>query len=247
MIKILAIGNSFSEDALAYLWDLGHKNNIEFIIGNLFIGGCDLKTHVYYLNHQDKAYAYYKNTSGHYICEAQSLLYGLNDEIWDIITIQQASHYSGKPETYKPHLHTLLKYIKENQPQAHINFHQTWAYQQDSQHPNFKDYNQDQMFMYKAIKNAVKEEVIKYIPLKSIINVGLFIQICRAYGFGDQLTRDGFHLSYDVGRYLASLVWLVQLTGINSININHLDIVNHQDIKIINKCFKIFNEGNHSL
>lgn len=43
-IKVLAIGNSFSEDAIEQnLYELGKAAGDEFIIGNLYIGGCPLK------------------------------------------------------------------------------------------------------------------------------------------------------------------------------------------------------------
>ncbi len=45
-IKILTIGNSFSEGAVEnYLFDLGKNQNVTFIIGNLYIGGSSLETH----------------------------------------------------------------------------------------------------------------------------------------------------------------------------------------------------------
>ena len=45
-IKILAIGNSFSQDALeTYLYELAKAENIQVIIGNLYIGGASLELH----------------------------------------------------------------------------------------------------------------------------------------------------------------------------------------------------------
>ena len=38
-IKILAIGNSFSADAVEYLDDLAEADNVNIIVGNLVIGG----------------------------------------------------------------------------------------------------------------------------------------------------------------------------------------------------------------
>ena len=45
-IKLLAIGNSFSEDAVEnYLCDLVKANGDTIIIGNMYIGGCLLERH----------------------------------------------------------------------------------------------------------------------------------------------------------------------------------------------------------
>ena len=35
----------------------------------------------------------------------------------------------------------------------------------------------------------------------------------RTSPLGDTLTRDGFHLSYGIGRYTAALTWLAYFTG----------------------------------
>ena len=45
MYKILAIGNSFSQDATAYLHDIAAAGGTDTKIVNLYIGGCSLKTH----------------------------------------------------------------------------------------------------------------------------------------------------------------------------------------------------------
>ena len=60
-IKVLAIGNSFSEDAIEQnLYELGKAAGDEFIIGNLYIGGCPLKKHWYNAENDKGAYRYRK-------------------------------------------------------------------------------------------------------------------------------------------------------------------------------------------
>ena len=60
-MKILSIGNSFSQDAQRYLYRLAKKAGDNFKTVNLDIGGCSLRTH--YLNAlEDKAnYAFEYN------------------------------------------------------------------------------------------------------------------------------------------------------------------------------------------
>ena len=56
-VRILAIGNSFSQDAVEqYLHELAEAEGISTIIGNMFIGGCSLERHV--KNARDNAPAY---------------------------------------------------------------------------------------------------------------------------------------------------------------------------------------------
>ena len=44
-MKILAIGNSFSQDATRYLHDIGRADNQEVTVASLYIGGCPLDRH----------------------------------------------------------------------------------------------------------------------------------------------------------------------------------------------------------
>ncbi len=45
MISILAIGNSFSNDATYYLNDILEASGVENRVVNLYIGGCSLERH----------------------------------------------------------------------------------------------------------------------------------------------------------------------------------------------------------
>ena len=45
-IRILAFGNSYSQDAMdPYLYDLFKAEGIEAVIGNMYIAGCSLEKH----------------------------------------------------------------------------------------------------------------------------------------------------------------------------------------------------------
>ena len=45
-LKILAIGNSFSVDAMEHLYGIAKDGGVEnVLLGNLYIGGCSLATH----------------------------------------------------------------------------------------------------------------------------------------------------------------------------------------------------------
>ena len=50
-LRILAIGNSFSQDAIEQnLWELFDAEGIPVIVGNLYIGGCKEAAHKACLN-----------------------------------------------------------------------------------------------------------------------------------------------------------------------------------------------------
>ena len=61
IIRILAIGNSFSEDAIENnLYELAAADGIKTIIANMYIGGCSLERHLDNARGNKGAYRYRK-------------------------------------------------------------------------------------------------------------------------------------------------------------------------------------------
>lgn len=214
-LKVLAIGNSFSEDAMTYLGEIAHDYGItEVVLGNMYIGGASLEQHWTTLENNTSSYTYYKNTDNAWINKGgKSLRIGLLDETWDIVTLQQASGKSGLPETYQPYLDNLIAFIKETKltPTTFM-WHQTWAYAETSTHSEFPNYDRDQMTMYNAIMSTVQSLIITDETFRQVIPSGTAIQNARTSSFGDHFNRDGFHLN-EFGRYVAALTWFRTLTG----------------------------------
>lgn len=213
-IKILAIGNSFSKDALEHLH--GILTNVGYddvVLGILYKGSCTLKQHadIFAANLTD--YVYYKNTTGSWVDTASYAPYNvLVDEDWDYITMQQASSMSGVVSSYDPYLCNLIGYVSDECPNAKLMWHMTWAYQGDSTHSAFATYDYNQMTMYNAIIDAVQTRIVNDSSFVDIIPSGTAVQNMRTSYVGDTLTRDGYHLSYDNGRYLAGLTFAKVIT-----------------------------------
>ena len=217
-IKVLAIGNSFSEDAVEeHLSPLAQAEGLTLVIGNMYIGGCSLERHVKNLRGNLKKYRYRKFDPKGNKTEIKNytLEQVLAEEKWDYISIQQVSSLSGKAESYNPWLPELVEYVKVRQPQAELMFHATWAYAPHSTHKAFPDYENDQLKMYKAIISAVYQEVPK-VGIKLVIPSGTAIQNART-ALGNDLTRDGYHLSRSLGRYIAACTWLEAVLGVNPV------------------------------
>lgn len=219
-MKILAIGNSFSQDATRYLQDIAASAGENLFVRNLYIGGCSLEMHAKNITENAPAYDYEENTRG---IEKISIPDALAREEWDYVTVQQVSGLSGKIETYEPYLTEVLNTVKAACPKAKIAFHRTWAYEIDSAHGNFPYYLNNQMNMYHAIVEASSEAAQKHsLP---IIGSGDFIQHLRAIppfdykNGGASLCRDGFHMSLDYGRYAVGLVWFKFFTGRNAADV----------------------------
>lgn len=214
--KVLAIGNSFSEDSLSHLYEMAEELGAEdIVLGNMYIGGCSLETHRENMAHDKAAYQYQKNTDGEWVKrDGWSLRRGIADEEWDVITVQQASGDSGMADTYNSDLDDLLQFVYLNRPSERTNvvWHMTWAYQGDSTHADFVNYNNDQSEMYEAIVSCVREKILPNKLIQYVIPTGTAIQDLRT-AVGDNVTRDGYHLSYTTGRYTAGMTWLNALTG----------------------------------
>lgn len=114
-LRVLAIGNSFSQDAVEqYLHELGKSEGYIMIIGNMYIGGCSLERHVKNIRNNTPAYAYRKVDKNGKRVEIREMTIekALADEPWDYVSLQQASPVSGIYETYKASLPELVNYVK---------------------------------------------------------------------------------------------------------------------------------------
>ena len=210
-MKILSIGNSFSQDSTALLQLLTDKITAR----NLYIGGCSLDMHA--ANIENDAAKYELQENGE---KMQNALVGVKEALisdkWDYITVQQVSGRSGVYESFYPYIGELLDYVRKYSD-AEIVLHETWSYEIGSGHPDFAIYNSDREQMAQAIKETYEKVSAK--ENLRIIRVGEAVQNLRAKSSFDykngglSLTRDGFHLSLSYGRLLAASVWCKFFTG----------------------------------
>ena len=215
-LRVLAIGNSFSQDAIEQnLYELAAATGDTLIIGNAYIPGCQIDLHLSNIRSDKAAYSYRKVVDGVKVKrDTTALSMILSDEPWDVISLQQASHVSGKKHTYA-NLPELKREVEARMPNkdAEIIWHMTWAYAGNSNHSGFKNYGNDQDVMNDSILSAVCSEVPRN-GISRIVPAGLAIQNAREV-FGDTLNSDGYHLSLGLGRYVAACTWYEFLTGKN--------------------------------
>jgi hypothetical protein len=219
-LKILGIGNSFTEDGMCYLPDLLESAGIKnVILGKLVIGGCSLEKHYRVYQSGDTAYHYQKSYPEHNawvdVKGRKSFKDAVSDENWDIIVIQQVSGHSGMYETYQPYLNHLIDAMVINCPNAgvRIAWQMTWAYGKNSDHKDFAHYNQDPLSMYNAILRAVNT-MINETGIDLIIPSGTAIQNIRLSGLDNSpldMTRDGYHIDLGAGRYTLACTWFQAL------------------------------------
>lgn len=213
-IKLLAIGNSFSEDALEhYLSGLVSAAGDTIIIGNMYIGGCSLEKHYNNLINNSPAYSYRKIVDGvKNITPDYRLIDAISDEEWDFISFQQVSSLSGRYESYFPYINHLIDFAREHStnPDMDVVLHSTWAYAQNSTHAGFSSYDNDQLTMYNSIVDATSS-VAREVGINIVIPAGTAIQNGRTTSLGDTFCSDGYHLEHNYGRYTASCAWYEKL------------------------------------
>lgn len=214
-MKLLSIGNSFSQDAHKWLSPLAAAYGVQIDAVNLYIGGCSLETH--WSNYVSGEAVYDLELNGEKLRET-SIQAALKSDAWDVITFQQASRFCGILASYEPYLSNLARAAAAACPTADLWLHQTWAYESDFSHEWFESYGYDQSRMYRQLISANCFSAQKLgCP---ILPVGEVIQHIRAFcpdfdyqNGGLSLNRDGFHLSRLYGRYAAALTWFACLTG----------------------------------
>ncbi len=213
--KVLAVGNSFSANAMRYFSDIVKASGRTVVAKNASIGGCDFERH---MRHADAFEANPEDPEGRPY-GGKSLKDMLVAEKWDVVTIQQVSRKSFLPETFHPHADRLIAYIRKYAPQAEIVVHATWAYREN--HEWFKDRakfaampaSTDEMYgkVTAAYEAFARENGFRLIPSVYAIESA---RRDPAYGKAGKETigKDGYHAS-PAGEYLLGCVWMEFLLG----------------------------------
>ena len=230
-MKILSIGNSFSQDAQRYLHRLALGEGVNLKAVNLYIGGCSLWRH--YLNMLDDCVSYDFQFNGESTGIKVSIRQALVSDNWDYITLQQASHDSARFETYTPYIEALAEYVRKYCPHAKILIHQTWAYETGSSKLANQAFATDGE-MFAAIEQAYNKAA-QLIAADGIIPAGAAMLKAAQTGI-EQIHRDTYHASLGAGRYLLALCWFKFLTGkdITENTCNGFDVpVTEEERKIV--------------
>lgn len=210
MKRILAISNSFGEDANRYLYGIARCAGEDVKVVTLYIGGCSLYRHYRNMLSGEKAYEFILNgiRSGLQVSLREALL---SDE-WDIVTLQECSPRSATAETYFPYITELAAYVRRLAPECRLYLHETWSFAAGCSRFD-KTPCRTREEMIPRIRRAYSQaaEAIGAdgrIPSLEVMN--------RLYdAIGDRAYRDGFHASYGVGRYALGCLWCAFLLGVD--------------------------------
>ena len=221
-IRILAIGNSFSQDAVEqYLSELLMAAGYSPIVANCYVGGCTLKKHWNNENSEEEekrcSNSYRKLVQGVKTkTDKVSIEYILRDEPWDYVIFQQGGGLYGILDSHYPYLDDFLAYLAQILPAGtyKTGYQMNWAFDASSTSSRFDYYDRDQMKMYEACRDvafALQERS----GLDIIIPTGTAVQNGRTSPLGDSFNRDWGHLELTYGRFTASCTWFEAITGID--------------------------------
>ena len=214
-LKVLMIGNSFSICNLKQMPSVVSAMGRRADLASLYIGGCSLERHwsnvvVASTNATFKPYRFDRIVDGEKKVDGDraNIQEALVLDRWDVVTVQQASHFSWRPETYEPFGGSLVAKIRELAPQAKIVVQETWSYPPWDK--RLKKFGFDQAEMYRRLLGAYAAFAKKY--GFEVIPVGTAAEIVPDR---DSLfTKPDFHFNRD-GEYLQGLAFTAKLFGVD--------------------------------
>lgn len=224
-IKILSIGNSFSQDTMEHLAEILKSLGYEKIkLGNLYIGGCSINQHYDKIETNAKKYEYYTNDGNGWICTPEtSSVDAIESDTWDWISIQPGTGDGSRatdPESYKnlPKLCAKVRALANEN--VKLAFTMTWFGEPSNEHPEMVSYNGDQLKMYRLLTEIIQNTVLPMNCVDVITPMGTAVQNARTSSL-EAVCRDGYHLTFDTGRYFAGLTFVKALLGENIDNIEY--------------------------
>ena len=238
-MKILSIGNSFSQDAQKWLHQIAESCGEDIYAVNLYIGSCSLERH--WNSFLSQVEDYDLEINGVRIRKI-SVNEALKMEKWDVVTLQQASPQCGDYSTYLPYLTNLYEQVKAICPDAKIYIHQTWSYEIDCTLEAYDNYERSQRIMdersMEAYRLASWEIGVPLIPCGDMVRYirKNLPEFDYANG-GMSINRDGFHLSFNYGRYAAGVTWCSFLTGRDPREVTYVPVIDEQpaDTELLKK------------
>ena len=252
-LKVLMIGNSFSICVLKQMPQCVTSAGRELDLCSLYIGGCSLERHwqnvVAATNAEFRPYRVdwsyggvrenpaapvakvVRTTADPWAKDKTQFSANIPEMLtadkWDVVTVQQASHFSWKPATYEPFGGNLVGLIRKLAPQAEIVVQETWSY--TPYDGRLKQWGITPEEMYAQIKPAYAGFAARY--GFRVIPTGAAVQdFRRAMPSADGITgdpcgsptgKDKFHLNRE-GEYLQACTWYATLYRRPAADISHV-------------------------
>lgn len=222
-LKILTIGNSYSDDLTEYAYNVAKSAGIENVeVANLRANSCSLATHLSNAQNDNGYYMFRYwgdgadrwtdygswNSNG-----TKKISEAVTQADWDYIIFQQVSTSSTDANSYDD-LNYLIDEVQKLNATAKYGWHMTWSTQSDSD------------AMYEGIVSAVQSKIETNDKIDVIIPTGTTIQNARTTSVVDPVSfmrsAGNNHLNYGLGRYAAALTLIKKLTGLSIDDVSYV-------------------------
>ena len=212
-LRILAIGNEWSEDVCARdLYGYFEAGGQPVVIGYAVADSCDYAALAGFAKSGEAALRYGKIVRGEKsLREGVSLREALRDERWDVVSLQTEGSQACRRETIDPGLGQLIKFVRRNAPKGvRVLYFQTWPYANQST-AHWMAFGHNNCDMYPLLSAVSQEFSAKY--GLEVIPVGTTIQNLRSSFSmqGDVSHND--RLNRTMGSYAAAAAFYEAVTG----------------------------------
>ncbi len=207
-LKVLAIGNSYTVDAVAVVQDLLKACSLEPASYSIYVATHSAASLQYWSQVAESGeLVELVKIAGQDMPLTKGTMAELLAQDWDVVTLQQFSGASIFYATFDPWLRQLIDVIRQCCPNPHVALAWQMAWSYDESYSSYPSHSR-------------WEKIVQVVQLMSrrdgidiIIPIGTAIQNARNTSLNTQggLTRDGTHLDMGIGRYIAACTWFQTL------------------------------------
>lgn len=215
-LRVLFIGNSFSDDTMEFVTSIAKSSGYEDImLGNLYVGACSINMHLKNATENAPVYLFRTNSGDGWRYEPSfSIREALESNRWDWVSILSGTG-DGSRKTEKEsysRLPELIAFVKSVVGEVKIAYNMAWLGLSTHSHPETISYDGNIMLMYDKMTAVMRDYVSKMEGVTTVIATGTAIENAIALGLSS-LYRDGYHLSMGLGRFIAGLCFFAAITG----------------------------------
>lgn len=204
-LRVLAIGNSYTLDATALVPKILKEHGVDTASYSLYVAHASRASLNYWADSISDRRVFLKRRGGLPMPVVEGTMAELLSQPWDVITFQQYSGDAVDYTTFNPSLRFLIDYACSVCPNPRLSFawQMVWSYV-DGYTGKMSNYERWLLIAYAAKQMMVQDGINVMIPL------GTAIQNARSTSLNTerQLTRDGTHLDYEMGRYIAACTFV---------------------------------------
>lgn len=252
IIQILSIGNSYSQDALAYVPFIMQNMgvDVDVLIGILMQSSSSLEMHVDNFEKESNVYTFYlyngglswKNYGG------RTIQWALDKCNWDIVILQQSSNAAPTWSEYQPWCNKLIDYVH-----GYVDYPIKFVWYQTPARPaqsnSGANWSDDTIYEYYKKTAANSQRILEETLCEEVVPVGTAIQNARSIskikalgdyannplntsGFGYLTPNDGVHLQEGLPCQIAAYTFVQML----------LDVYGFNDYSIIGETTRVTRE-----